>query len=37
MTKYGVALRIGRTDGVGNRFEEPKRYSRLRGFDGENW
>jgi cytochrome b involved in lipid metabolism len=37
MAKYGVALRIGRTEGVTNRFPEPKRYSRLRGFDAEDW
>jgi hypothetical protein len=37
MARYGVVLRIGRTEGVGNRFEEPNRYCRLRGFDEENW
>ena len=37
MANYGLALRIGRTQGVENRYPEPKRYSRLRGFDAEDW
>jgi cytochrome b involved in lipid metabolism len=36
MAKYRQALRIGKTQGVVNRYPEPKRYSRLRGFDFED-
>lgn len=37
MEQYGVPLRIGRTEGVQNRFEEPKRFVGLSRLGRDEW
>ena len=37
MQEYGVPLRIGRTEGVKNRFAEPKRFVGLRRLGRDEW